>query len=202
MPTKYLPPVNLGYNIGWYAEKQISEPIMEGPTFVRTSRSGRWHMIRAGVLRLSEHHPNTIKTTYELWCGQWASDFQGLMERDVVPDGEPVCGRCHGASLGANPDHPEFIFLPRTLRRPKVCPSSRTRDYREDPDHWNRGWCLVCGEYVKLRAFGGPWNGGWGAQRHEPGPGLVDPCPFHGWKELTCDDNGARCRCGEKGIKL
>jgi hypothetical protein len=201
MVTRYLPPVNLGSS-EWFRDRVAEEAIMEGPTFVRTSRGGRWHMIRAGKRWIMEGSDDRLRETYELWCGMSAGDYQGLMMRDVVPMGEPICGKCHGAALGADPDVPEFIFLPRGLRRPKVCPSSQTMWFRQDPEHWNRGWCLACGEYVKLRGFGGWYNSQWGVQRHEPGPGLVGPCPLHGWKQMIYTETGSGCRCGERSIEL
>lgn len=203
MTVTYLPPVNLGGgDIAWYGEKHLQEAIMAGPEYVRTSRSGRWHKVRAGKRWIATYDPDRLRESYELWCGQHAGDYQGLMFRDAVPDQEPLCGKCYGAALGADPAVPDLIFLPRRLRRPKVCPGSQKRHYRQDPDHWNRGWCLVCGDHVKLRGFGGPYAGDYGAQRHEPGPGLVKPCPFHGWTELTYPPDGPRCRCGEEGIDL
>lgn len=200
MVTTYLPPVNLG-TLSWsFGIEQLEEPIMEGPEYVRTSRGGRWHMVRSGKRWIAAHDPDRLRETYTVWCGMWASDFQGLMLRDVVPDGEPVCGKCYGAKLGANPEVPGFIFEPRGINPPKLCPFSQTMGFREDPERWNRGWCLACGDYTKLRGYG-HWSGSsWGLQRHPPGEGLVPPCPLHGWKQLTYDDTHAFCRCGNEGI--
>lgn len=192
MTVTYFPPVNLG---GPPDSRQVMEAITEGPAFVRTSRGGRWHQIRSGKLWMVEYDPDRLREAYELWCGQHASDHQGLMLSDEIPADEPLCATCHGRALGADPSRPDLIFLPRAHRRPKICPASQTRQYADDQGAWNRGTCLACGEVVKLRAHGGPWNGGWGVQRHAPGPGLPDPCPFHGWRHLTFSRDGAMCRC-------
>lgn len=65
---------------------------------------------------------------------------------------------------------------------------------------YHRAGFDVCGDVVKMGAHGGPYSTRWDARVHEPGPGLIDGCPFHAWRELVLahDENGAQvaaCRC-------
>jgi hypothetical protein len=51
-------------------------------------------------------------------------------------------------------------------------------------------------ELVGLRANGSAYTGGYGPVRHQPGPGLFAPCPWHAWNYPHRHSDGVRCRCG------
>ena len=190
----YIPPISNGSATP--GEALLQEARTEGPAFVRSSRgSGRWHIVRSAVDRLDVWRDLEIRTTYHHWCGSVSYSFRALTA-EVVPDGEPLCGTCYGRAEGAD-DRPDLVFEPQGHKPPKTCPGSQTRwvDLREH----NRGVCLVCAAGVKMRGFGGAYQWDWGAQKHEPGPGLVDPCEFHGWRQLTLTtDRTVVCRCKTK----
>lgn len=175
MTTTYEPPLT-----GSSPDRRIlREAIGEGPTYVRT-----W---------IAEWAPDELRESYTAWCGQLIFGGRDPWFTDTPPADEPLCGPCEGRAIGADPNRPEWLFLPRRLRRPKVCPGSQTRWYTETA--WNRGICLVCGDAVKLRGYGGAYRWDFGAQRHSPGEQLVDPCQFHGWKQLTLRTATVVCRC-------
>jgi hypothetical protein len=118
---------------------------------------------------------------------------------DEPPTPDPLCGTCEGRYIGARTDE-RWLFQPERLMPPKRCPGSQTLFVREDQGRYNRATCLVCGEVVKMGARGGPYSSHWDARVHEPGPGLIDGCPFHAWRELTLalTDTGQQvvaCRC-------
>lgn len=204
MAVTYLPPITrssaeLGASL-------LMEAVESGPAYARSGRySTRWHIVRSAVDRIAEWRNGEIERTFTFWCGPVAHGFRTITT-DEVPEGEPLCGTCYGRREGYDPDRPELLFTPVTHARPRVCPGSHSGFYA-DGDRYNRGTCLVCAEPVKLRACGGRWYGGansWGPQLHGPGPGLIEPCEFHGWRELTkaTDSNGqavvaCRCKCVE-----
>ena len=169
----------------------LMEARTEGPAFVRSRASSRWHIVRSAVDRLRPWDDD-ISTVFHYWCGP--STFSGrALTADEVPDGEPLCGTCYGRAEGAD-DRPDLIFEPQGHKPPRTCPGSQTRWV--DLTAHNRGVCLVCAAGVKMRGFGGAYRWDWGAQRHEPGPGLVDPCEFHGWRQLVLTtESTVVCRC-------
>jgi hypothetical protein len=102
-------------------------------------------------------------------------------------------------------DNPDLLFTPRQIvAAPKSCPGSRSRLYA-DTEAYNYGVCLVCRDRTKLRATGGPYRSDVGLITHAPGPGLIEACQFHGWRDLTvaldADDNpiaACICKCMER----
>lgn len=65
----------------------------------------------------------------------------------------------------------------------------------EDHDIWD-GYALYLDEdTAKSRAVGGPYDAQYAITQHPPGPGLVQPCPFHRWKALTARDGQIFCPC-------
>lgn len=194
MTVTYLPPMTR--STARPGDSLLREAVKEGPGYGRGPRSSRWHLVRSAVDRIHARDGD-IRRTYMYWCGQTADGFDTLTA-DAAPEGEPVCGTCYGRREGHDPDRPDLLFTPM-IHPPRLCPGSQTGMYTETA--WSRGVCLVCGEPVKLRGFG-QWYGGsahYGAQKHGPGPGLIEPCEFHGWREIvTClsgDDTVAACRC-------
>lgn len=201
MTVTYQPPLTGGP--AHPGEALLREPINEGPAYLRGPRMGRWHRIRSAALWLHEWSGELVEHYY-LWCGQHASSHPGKsgvpIFTDDLPDGQPSCGTCEGRAIGADPDRPEWLFQPATTQVPPRCPGSSTLLVAEDQTTWRYATCLVCRDVVRMRASGGPYASRWGAQTHPPGPGLVDPCPFHAWRELvlvknSTGDTAAACRC-------
>ena len=193
MTVTYLPPVGLVHaSVG--ASLEV-ETVTSGPAYCRTRSSTRWHLIRSAIDRLTAH--GEIRRTVQDWCGAFAGRDPLMV--DEIPDGEPTCGTCYGRREGHDPERPDLLFTPRLLQRPKVCPGSRSTFYAKT-DVYNRATCLVCGDIVKMRGYGGWYGGKWGPQFHAPGPGLIEGCEYHGWKELVeCLDAQDRrviaCKC-------
>lgn len=192
MTVTYLPPVSTAP----VDDRVVEEAISEGPAYARTRTMGRWHRIRSGRRWIAEWRPDELRESYDFWCGYATGSYANPIFTETPPVGEPACGTCEGRARGADPDHTEWLFQPRGLTPPKVCPGSQTRAVIEDPTNFRRATCLFCGDDVKMRAFGGPWTGDWGAQRHPPGPGLPPGCPLHGWRQLVIRDGAPVCRCG------
>lgn len=189
-----------------------------GPPFARMGRgSNRWHRVRSAMRLHGDDH-----TTYALWCGPhthvgWSAHRRWVgsgLTSPVFPtgDGLPLCGTCEGRYLGAHPEVPELRFDPTRHKLPGGvwCPgaggfswSGNVNAYVEirNPTPMQRevgrfpAFCLVCAKVVKLRGGGGPYRGWWGLTRHYPGPDLIPPCAFHGWRELTERDGRVVCRC-------
>lgn len=200
------------------------EPLTDGPPFARAgANSNRWHRIRSGFLRTG-YAVVSDGTTYNLWCGPFVTvggpvrlaraNSRQAITSPVFPtgDGLPLCGTCEGRYLGAHPAAPELRFDPARHKLPggRWCPGwggqtswSSINAYVQikapTPEQRAVGrfpaFCLVCASVVPLRGGGGPYRGWWGLTRHEPGPNLIDPCPFHGWKELTEHGGRVVCRC-------
>lgn len=170
------------------------EPLAEGPRFVRTRAMSRWHRVRSGV-RYGDG-----RTVYSLWCtGAVQGDF---LSTDDAPAGETVCGLCDGKAVGAGqeergPDGRTLVFQPRHITPPKNCPGSR-RSLYEELSGGRVGRCLVCGATEPLRAMGGPYNSRYAIVQHPTGQGLVAPCPFHRWRQLTVRDGRVGCDCGRE----
>jgi hypothetical protein len=163
---------------------------------MRTTGMSRWHRPRCGVWSAGY-------SRYTVWCGQLvgglarAGAFLGV---DDIPDGLPVCGTCDGRAVGAGqetegPADRDLLFSPRWLTPPRHCPGSRSYTLYT-PMSGRVGRCLACGDLQPLRAMGGPYNGGYGIVQHPPGPALVGPCPFHGWRFPTADHGRVVCVCG------
>lgn len=152
-----------------------------GPPLVRTRKMGRWHRPRSGI-RYDE------RDIYHAWCGQ-AVHIGELVTADTVPDGDSLCGTCEGRAVGAG-HHPiagtptvPLLFQPESRYvRPTVCPGSGRGPIPTEYARARTMPCRACGEVVRLRAAGGPYYSTVVVERHPPGVGLVDPCPFHGWR--------------------
>lgn len=189
-----MPPLSSHWGLD---DRIVAEAIESGPTFVRTRLSTRWHRIRSGVRWLAAYDPDNIRESYMAWCGPAIGTTRSgpPIFTDAPPAKEPLCGTCEGRAIGADPEHPEWLFMPRGATPPKLCPGSQTMWVREDQGHRARGTCLVCQDVVKLRGFGGAYNWNYGIQRHAPGPGLVAPCELHGWRHLLRMGDLITCRC-------
>lgn len=197
MPVELLPPYGRGGS-----GPGDGEPLVSGPRFCRTRAMGRWHLPRSGVLLPETSYRPEARACYSLWCGPHVYG-DTMLGRDVPPvDGLPVCGTCQGRGSGAGQheqpyDDRELVFSPRWMQPPSTCPGHGA-DGAYEEINWRIGRCLVCGEFVPLRA-GGPSYAGWyGMVKHEPGPGLVEPCPFHAWQYVRAGTDGSPvCRpCG------
>lgn len=198
MTVAYAPPLTGGYAPSSHLGlNELKEAILEGPAYGRTRAATRWHRIRwaYNVLREDLAGKLSLRTIRSFWCGQSAGHEPILTDTPPVED--LLCGTCEGRYAGWARER-NWLFTPRDIARPKLCPGSQTMLVAEDPERWNRATCLVCGDQIKMRAFGGShyYTGSWGAQRHEPGPALIDPCLFHAWRDLTRTTDGrVSCRC-------
>lgn len=193
----YVPPTPTGST--YHFDPDLREIIREGPAYIRTRLSTRWHRVRSAYHWIPEWAPDDLRTTYLYWCGAHAG--KGPLLADEPPAGEPRCGTCEGRYAGHFRDERGWLFEPRlTDLSPKVCPGSATDLYAEipDPQPWSMRRCLVCSDHVRGRALGSWWNGTWGLTRHAPGPGLIAPCEWHGWKNLTQANGAAMCRCARR----
>ncbi|MFB6955511.1 hypothetical protein ACFCYB_00385 [Streptomyces sp. NPDC056309] len=169
-----------------------AEALLEGPRFVRTRGMTRWHRPRSGV-RYGDG-----RLVYQLWC---TGGVQGsFLACDAVPDGDVVCGLCDGKAVGAGqdtgPDGRQLVFSPRHVAPPKTCPGSRSSNLYAELPGGRAGRCLACSDVHPLRAMGGPYNPRYAIVQHPTGPGLVPPCPFHRWRQLTARDGRVLCACG------
>jgi hypothetical protein len=200
--VRYEPP--LTGSSAHHGESLLAEAVLEGPPYIRTRAAGRWHRVRSSSLRIYEWDPDVIRQHWHYWCGPMVgtrSQSGPPLLTDQPPAGAPRCGTCEGRYAGAT-DHgdPDWLFTPRGLTPPRVCPAAKTMWVTEDPTNFRRGTCLACGERVKLGAYGSWYASDWGVRSHAPGPGLIPGCEFHGWRELTIarglDGKPAvACRC-------
>lgn len=193
MTVTYLPPLTHSY--AQEGEGLLREAVPEGPRFARSGRASRWHMIRSAVDMIYPWNPDEIRRHLYYWCGQSASD---VMTADEAPAEEPVCGTCYGRREGWERNQ-NLLFTPRGLTPPKVCPGSTRGDLAASLEG-GESRCLVCGLSVRGWLFGGPYNPSWGLCRHAPGPGLVEPCEFHAWRDLIAvrgvdSERAVACRC-------
>lgn len=174
-------------------------PLAEGPRFVRTRGMSRWHRPRTGV-----RYPHG-RTVYGCWCGYsvGGSDrAQAFLAVEEPPSGEPVCGTCEGRAAGAGQDDSPtgrlLLFSPRDITPPKNCPGSRSSVLFEALPGGRAARCLACSDVHAVRAMGGPYNPRCAIVQHPPGSGLVEPCPFHRWRQLTATDGRVHCHCGRE----
>lgn len=207
MTVTLVPPV-LG---GWPDERELLEPLSEGPTFIvkrHPQRAGRlWHRPRSGYLRYAEW-TDRITTVYNLWCGQSAlNDWCETSEEP--PLGDAVCATCEGRAAGAGqipgPAEYRVRFTPYGTRAPAWCPGGGRNGFWVETRGGTlaspNATCLVCGWDGRLRYSGGPYSGGMGLQAHHPTDQLVR-CPLHAWRQLTIVDRRLACRCGTDVVLL
>lgn len=189
-PVKMLPPrtISRGQWTGWV-------PLTTGPRYARSRGMSRWHRVRSAI----RHDPETVH--YAFWCGAGGRDLATV---DEHPSADPVCGTCVGRALGAGQDPvpadmPRLRFDPRWMTPPARCPGSGDDElYVELAPSVGR--CVACGQLVPLRCHGGPYRGGYGPTSHEPGDGLLEACPWHGWSWVVrVAAEIAGCGCGWPG---
>ncbi|MGW6570069.1 hypothetical protein [Streptomyces sp. NPDC054975] len=156
----------------------------------------RWHRPRSGT-----RYPRG-RDCFTAWCGYsiGSSDRAPALTTEEVPDGELVCATCEGRAIGAgqeeqNPAGRQLVFGPREQQRPKTCPGSR-RALLAPLRGGTTARCLVCGDTHPVRAMGGPHNPRIAIIQHPPGDALVQPCPFHRWRQPTVTDNTIHSTCG------
>lgn len=191
MTTFYAPP--LSYSHARRGEFWGREALTEGPTYVRTRAATRWHMVRSAVVTLDEWIDDGLRTTWYHWCGTFSPGARSLTT-DTPPTQDPRCGRCYGSKAGWLRER-GLMFTPRLLDPPSRCPAYQSQHLVAwDKPRCATGVCLVCGDRVRSRAYGG-WLGSWGAESHTPGPGLIEGCPFHGWRSLSVEDGRVMCIC-------
>lgn len=180
-------------------------PVRRGPRLARTRGMGRWHRPRSGIqfTRAS----GGARVCFQFWCGQ-SGQGADILTASEVPVGEPLCGTCEGRAVGAG--HPPIgvelrvalLFEPVSSKPPPpVCPATKPRAYVDD--RWLRlvhssvFACPACGVPTRLRAAGGPYDSHVKIEGHQPGPDLLDPCPFHRWDSIVVRADGtAGCSCG------
>lgn len=185
----------------WAGLRRLT-PLTEGPLLLRTRGMSRWHRPRSGGVYSDPGH-----TAFTLWCGQSVTSGGrpgGFITSDALPgDGVPLCGPCEGRAVGAG--HPgvavavragtKLLFDPERLAPPRACPGGGRYGIYDVLDDPRAGRCLVCGSVQPIRGYSDA-GGGWAVlQRHEPGPGLVDGCPFHAWRHLVRHGETVRCEC-------
>lgn len=175
------------------------EALIEGPRFIRTRGMSRWHRPRSGT-----RYPND-RVVYGCWCGYGVGGSQragAFLAADEPPAGEPVCGTCEGRAAGAGQDDSPtgrlLLFTPRHIDPPMNCPASRSSVLFEELPGGRVGRCLACGDMQPLRAMGGPYNPRYAIVQHPTGQALVEPCPFHRWRQLTAHDGRVVCDCGRE----
>lgn len=175
-----------------------AEALLEGPRFVRTRGMSRWHRPRSGV-----RYPEG-RTVYDLWCGYAVGGSEkagAYTSADEPSPGEQVCATCEGRAAGAgqeqaSPTGRQLVFSPRHLDPPKHCPGSRSSVLFTELPGGRAGECLACKDVHPIRAMGSPYDPRTALTQHPPGPGLVQPCPFHRWRTVTARDGRAVCDCG------
>lgn len=189
MPVDLLPPTTGS------AVSLDTDPLSTGPRFLRTLGMSRWHRPRSGTRRPG-------RDCYTAWCGYTigSSDRAPALTAEDVPAGELVCATCEGRAIGAGQEQQveggrQLVFGPRESRLPKNCPGSRRDLFRALPGG-RAGVCLVCGDTLPFRAMGSPYDPRVGLTQHPPGAHLVEPCPFHRWKQPTARDGAVACTCG------
>ncbi|MFB7081243.1 hypothetical protein [Streptomyces sp. NPDC056308] len=170
-----------------------AHPLETAPPLLRTHAMSYWHRPRSGL-----KYPSGC-ITLALWCtGYVSGDY---LSADEAPADEPVCGTCDGRAAGAGqipgPDGRRLVFAPRDAQPLRNCPGSRTALYEEQTGG-RVGRCRVCGAYDSIRAVGGPCNSRAAIVQHEPGPALIEPCPFHRWKYLVAVGQDVACACTPK----
>ena len=175
------------------------EALATGPRFVRTRGMSRWHRPRSGV-----RFPERDRVVFGCWCGYGVGGSEragAFLAADEPPAGEPVCGTCEGRAAGAGQDDSPtgrlLLFTPRHIDPPTTCPASRSSLFEELPGG-RVGRCLACGDMQPLRAMGGPYNPRYAIVQHPPGQALVEPCPFHRWRQLTARNGRVVCDCGRE----
>lgn len=171
------------------------EVLTEGPAYVRSRTATRWHRIRSATRELREWDYPNVHEVFHHWCGTTSFGSRAILT-DEPPADEYRCGTCEGRAAGA--ERADMLrFDPSTADIPTRCPGSRTDRLYADVGTSGRVFrCLVCGEPVGGRYAGGPYSGRWGLVNHAPGPGLIAPCPLHGWLRLVVADGKAACACG------
>jgi len=200
MTVTYLPPITSSH--AQLGESLLREAVAEGPGYARSRVGTRWHMVRSAYDALREWDDEIVRL-YQFWCGQSTSSRRRPWIAEAPPDEEPVCGTCYGRSEGARKEREDLLFSPR-VEPPRMCPGSRKEWFREVPNQ-RVVQCLVCGQYVRTSGGGGPYNPTWGMVAHAPGVDLIEPCEFHGWKQLTIAKSGdedvvaCRCKCYRPG---
>ncbi|MFG2307631.1 hypothetical protein ACGFS9_02910 [Streptomyces sp. NPDC048566] len=174
------------------------EALAEGPRFVRTRGMSRWHRPRSGT-RFPEG-----RVLFSCWCGYGVGGSEragAYLGAEEPPAGEPVCGTCEGRAAGAGQDDSPtgrlLLFSPRNAAPPATCPASRSDAYEALPGG-RVGRCLACGDMQPLRAMGGPYNPRYAIVQHPTGRALVQPCPFHRWRQLTVREGRVLCTCGRE----
>ena len=189
----YLPP--LTRSTAQTGASLLREVISEGPAYARSgNRSTRWHLIRSAEDYISPYS-GELHRSLTYWCGQFAS--RDALTMDEPPQNEPVCGTCFGRREGWQRNH-GLLFTPHGITPPKVCPGSRHMYLAVDAgDGYYR--CLACGCTVRGWSFGSRYCPDYGLRTHAPGSDLVEPCPWHAWRDLVRADGPsgtvAACRC-------
>lgn len=199
------PPYTRG---GFNPNTSDHEAVAEGPLLVRTRTMSRWHRVKTGI-RFTDQGG---RISWDLWCGQSASDTNTIGRDDLPTDGLPVCGPCEGKALGAGYNGTAAIVAGEALllfepesqtrfRPPTRCPGSGRSLWlpADVPAADNVGRCAVCGLHVALgwrRRGTGYSCDSWEAPKdHAPGEDLVEPCLFHAWDSLTIHHGAAVCAC-------
>jgi hypothetical protein len=204
MPVALLPPITQSLHT------PTTDPITEGPRYLRSPGMSRWHRPRsayqphpAGATAASGRRMDHV--AWLLWCGQTAYDgATPVLRAEQVPDGEPVCGTCEGRALGAGQDNlpvglPRLRFDPRWITPPTLCPGSGRADIAEQVPsaRGSIARCLACGQLEAMRGRGSAYYPSYGLTRHPPGDGLLPPCWWHAWHHITLVAPGrAGCACG------
>lgn len=194
--AKYAPPLtNAPARFG---DALTHEAIAEGPAYARSSRGSRWHRVRSSYRHLREWD-GQIHQVWTYWCGQAGYERlnAGIMLADERPAGEPSCGTCEGRAIGYDSEHPEWIFTPWRIDRTEKCPGSGTRKGDDSKgSHWRDGECWTCGEIVRFTWSHSRYGGSdWSVGPHAPGSALMEPCDFHGWREIIRVDGVSVCKC-------
>jgi len=143
MTVAYAPPMRGGIDSG-----ALREAIAEGPAYGRTRAATRWHRIRSGYHALYANAPDELVTRYDFWCGQLAG--RAPLLTDEPPADEPRCGTCEGRYAGWTRQQ-NWLFTPRDLTPPKLCPGSQRTWVKPDPawpDNGRRAICLHSGRVM------------------------------------------------------
>lgn len=193
----YLPPVSR--SSARKGESLLREQVTEGPPYGRGELDTRWHLIRSAYDVLYEWADDISRVTM-YWCGQQRS--RRLMTTETIPPGEPTCGTCYGRREGWRRNH-GLLFTPHHQTPPKVCPGSGHLSLAVNIEG-STYRCLACGSMVRGWAFESGYRARYGLRRHAPGPDLVQPCPFHAWRDLVLARDGvmdvAACLCQTRAV--